>query len=210
MDNYKNREFLEPQEDGTYKHVDWTCLTCPPEDYVEIPEGADFYMEMLTGLKVGSKFFFKFDEEDLRVLTGSGWQHASYDSIQEYIDEGDHLLWSRETIRKDQGLISGADVPALLKKGQFVQYRTPPNGSFNGGDWKDLNLERDEEEFTLGDFINSRYEWRLKPTTLTVNAELPKPHKETQHNALVFAVTYEFKNREERNAFADKLRGNNS
>ncbi|MFI7914192.1 hypothetical protein ACFMKF_24580, partial [Acinetobacter baumannii] len=56
----------------------------------------------------------------------------------------------------------------------------------------------------------SGFKYRLKPTTLTVNAELPKPNKETQHNSLVYAVTYEFKTREERNAFADKLRGTNS
>ncbi|MEX5367765.1 hypothetical protein WCE00_12480 [Acinetobacter haemolyticus] len=74
---------------------------------------------------------------------------------------------------KDQGLISGADVPALLKNGQFVQYRVPPNGSFKGGEWVDVNLEKDEEEFSLGDFINARYEWRLKPRTIKLEIEIP-------------------------------------
>ncbi|MDP7925142.1 hypothetical protein [Acinetobacter baumannii] len=78
---------------------------------------------------------------------------------------------------KAQGLISGADVPALLKNGQLVQCRVPPNGSFNGGEWKDINLETDEEEFTLGDFINSRYEWRLKPQTIKLDLEIPAPCK---------------------------------
>ncbi len=67
------------------------------------------------------------------------------------------------------------------------------------------------DDSTVGIFgPEGGYSFRLKPTTLKVNAELPKPNKGTQHNSLVYAVTYEFKTREERNAFADKLRGTNS
>ncbi|EXR21482.1 hypothetical protein [Acinetobacter baumannii] len=74
------------------------------------------------------------------------------------------------------------------------------------GDFIDITSDT-----TLGIFEkDGGYSFRIKPTTLTVNAELPKPNKETQHNSLVYAVTYEFKTREERNAFADKLRGTNS
>jgi len=210
MDNYKKREFLEPQDDGTYKLIEWTCLTCPPEDYVEIPEGAEFYMEMRVGLKVGFKFFFKFDDEDLRVLSGSGWQHASYDSIQEYVDEGDQLLWSRETVKKDPALISGAEALRALADDKEVEFE-------NGFQkiWIDINsltINEIKGEYFIDsdDREKNKTKFRLKPTTIKVNAELPKPHKETQQNTEVYAVTYEFKTREERNAFADKLRGTNS
>lgn len=67
------------------------------------------------------------------------------------------------------------------------------------------------DDSTVGIFSpEGGYSFRLKPTTLTVNAELPKPSREFQQNTEVYAVTYEFKTREERNAFADKLRGTNS
>ncbi len=75
---------------------------------------------------------------------------------------------------KDPTLISGADVPALIKKGESVQFRSVFNVQ-GGGEWKDLDLERDEEEFSLGDLINTRFEWRLKPQTIKVELELPKP-----------------------------------
>ncbi|MEI1697700.1 hypothetical protein V8P81_02340 [Acinetobacter baumannii] len=75
---------------------------------------------------------------------------------------------------QDPTLISGADVPALIKKGESVQFRSVFNVQ-GGGEWKDLDLERDEEEFSLGDLINTRFEWRLKPQTIKVELELPKP-----------------------------------
>lgn len=75
---------------------------------------------------------------------------------------------------QDPALISGADVPALIKKGESVQFRSAFNVQ-GGGEWKDLELERDEEEFSLGDLINTRFEWRLKPQTIKLELELPKP-----------------------------------
>ncbi|MCZ3068043.1 hypothetical protein NYZ02_05355 [Acinetobacter baumannii] len=75
---------------------------------------------------------------------------------------------------QDPTLISGADVPALIKKGESVQFRSVFNVQ-GGGEWKDLDLERDEEEFSLGDLINTRFEWRLKPQTIKLELELPKP-----------------------------------
>ncbi|HEE6178665.1 TPA: hypothetical protein R7S05_001682 [Acinetobacter baumannii] len=77
---------------------------------------------------------------------------------------------------QDPALISGADVPALIKKGESVQFRSVFNVQ-GGGEWKDLDLERDEEEFSLGDLINTRFEWRLKPQTIKVELEIPAPYK---------------------------------
>lgn len=85
-----------------------------------------------------------------------------------------HLTFSKGTEEKGPALISGADVPALIKKGESVQFRSAFNVQ-GGGEWKDLDLERDEEEFSLGDLINTRFEWRLKPQTIKLELELPKP-----------------------------------
>lgn len=103
---------------------------------------------------------------------------------------------------QDPALISGADAMIAAIDGKDVEYEWI-EGS---GNWRSFN----DEEWSAEDLKSGAYRFRLKPTTLTVNAELPKPQKETQHNSLVYAVTYEFKSREERNAFADKLRGTNS
>ncbi|MGQ1539500.1 hypothetical protein ACT413_05845 [Acinetobacter baumannii] len=101
---------------------------------------------------------------------------------------------------KDPALISGADAIDALKAKKEVEYC----GEGINDSWLSA------ETLPIIYFLNDSFKFRLKPTTLTVNAELPKPNKETQHNSLVYAVTYEFKTREERNAFADKLRGTNS
>ncbi|WP_198080486.1 hypothetical protein, partial [Acinetobacter calcoaceticus] len=112
-------------------------------------------------------------------------------------------LQTVETIQpQDPSLISGADAMIAAIDGKDVEYEWI-EGS---GNWRSFN----DEEWSAEDLKSGEYRFRLKPTTLTVNAELPKPHKETQHNSLVYAITYEFKTREERNAFADKLRGTNS
>lgn len=101
---------------------------------------------------------------------------------------------------QDPALISGADAIDALKAKKEVEYC----GEGINDSWLSA------ETLPIIYFLNDSFKFRLKPTTLKVNAELPKPNKETQHNSLVYAVTYEFKTREERNAFADKLRGTNS
>lgn len=105
---------------------------------------------------------------------------------------------------QDPALISGADAHKALLAGENVQY------SGDGGEehWDTaLNCN-------IGVFLNQEkfpnFKFRIAPRTIKVNSELPKPAREFQLNTEVFAVTYEFKTREERNAFADKLRGTNS
>ncbi|MFJ0195308.1 hypothetical protein Q4307_14425 [Acinetobacter baumannii] len=103
---------------------------------------------------------------------------------------------------QDPDLISGADAMIAAIDGKDVEYEWI-EGS---GNWRSFN----DEEWSAEDLKSGGYRFRIKPTTLTVNAELPKPSREFQQNTEVYAVTYEFKTREERNAFADKLRGTNS
>ena len=77
----------------------------------------------------------------------------------------------------DEGkLISGLDIPRLVREEVGFQFRTPPYGSYQGGSWVDFRLDEHEEEFTIGDLINPRYEFRLKPRTITINGiEVPAP-----------------------------------
>lgn len=74
-------------------------------------------------------------------------------------------------------LISGLDVPKLIKDEVKIQYRTPANGSFKESEWSDFILDEIEDEFTLGDLINAgRWDFRLKPRTITLNGiEVPAP-----------------------------------
>lgn len=74
-------------------------------------------------------------------------------------------------------LISGIDVPRLVKDGVDVQYRPVTFNSSIENKWIDFSLEEHEEEFTLGDFINhGRWDFRLKPHTITINGiEVPAP-----------------------------------
>ncbi|SSS75988.1 hypothetical protein [Acinetobacter baumannii] len=115
-----------------------------------------------------------------------------------------HLTFSNGTEEKAPALISGADVPRLIKEGNQIQLRAAIG--FKLGEWKDLDLERDEEEFSLGDLINSRFEWRLKPQTIKLNdVEVPAPIKtgvESDSGVLVL-----FKNNEDRDKFL-KAMGN--
>ena len=73
-------------------------------------------------------------------------------------------------------LISGLDIPRLVREEVGFQFRIPPNGSYQGGSWVDFRLDEHEEEFTIRDLINPRYEFRLKPRTITINGiEVPAP-----------------------------------
>ncbi len=121
---------------------------------------------------------------------------------------------------QDPALISGAEAELVEQAKKFIA-----RNHLNRFEAAKAHLEGHPVQFMLanGDFIDitsdttlgifekdGGYSFRLKPTTLTVNAELPKPAREFQQNTEVYAVTYVFKTREERNAFADKLRGTNS
>lgn len=160
MDNYK--EYLDPT-DG-YALVKQSVNMPVRPHWIEIPEGADCLMQWPTGHKV-------FYRGKFAKSWNSAYREWQFVSGDDGIDQSS-TLWKRAT--QDPALISGADVPALIKKGESVQFRSVFNVQ-GGGEWKDLDLERDEEEFSLGDLINTRFEWRLKPQTIKLELELPKP-----------------------------------
>ncbi|MDC4679312.1 hypothetical protein NQ804_04270 [Acinetobacter baumannii] len=166
MDNYKKREFIDPSRGYLYialaeHEVKENMLG--HEKWVEIPEGADCLMQWSTGHKV-------FYRDNFTKSWNNAYKEWHFVSGDDGIDQSS-TLWKRTT--QDPTLISGADVPRLIKEGNQIQLRAAIG--FKLGEWKDLDLERDEEEFSLGDLINFRFEWRLKPQTIKVELELPKP-----------------------------------
>lgn len=166
MDNYK--EYLDPK-DG-YALVKSSIDMPVHPTWIEIPAGATTAIYYLLTKKV---YFWK--GEDVHWDTGE-WMDckaAELTTVTEFLERNEsRIVWKRTT--QDPALISGADVPALIKKGESVQFRSVFNVQ-GGGEWQDLNLERDEEEFSLGDLINTRFEWRIKPQTIKLELELPKP-----------------------------------
>lgn len=105
---------------------------------------------------------------------------------------------------QDPALISGAEALADITKVQHA---------YNcSDDWFTTQYSTLTIPEILKGKTNCGHEikFRVKPTTITINTELPKPEREFHQNTEIFSVTYEFKTREERNAFARKLRGTNS
>lgn len=119
-------------------------------------------------------------DERWHLMTTDGWFPVSVNpkalkpiqTVQAVLNDLDELREEYKDYNKDPALISGADVPRLIKEGNQIQLRAAIG--FKLGEWKDLDLELDEEEFSLGDLINTRFEWRLKPQTIKLELELPK------------------------------------
>ncbi|UDY21223.1 hypothetical protein NLHDIDDJ_02889 [Acinetobacter baumannii] len=168
MDNYK--EYLNPK-DG-YALVKSSIDMPVHPTWIEIPAGATTAIYYVLTKKV---YFWK--GEDVHWDTGE-WMDckaAQLTTVTEFLERNEsRIVWKRTT--QEPALISGADVSALIKKGESVQFRSVFNVQ-GGGEWQDLDLERDEEEFSLGDLINTRFEWRLKPQTIKLELEMPKPFK---------------------------------
>ena len=164
------KEYLDP--DNGFALIKQVGNLPFADPWIEVPEGAEKYLSGAAFIVSGpaTPFFYKKENGHDCEFYENDWHIHSRPLHEKYFND---VLWARNV--PEQGLISGADVPALLKSGQLVQYRVPPNGSLKGGEWVDVNLEKDEEEFSLGDFINARYEWRLKPLTIKLELEIPAP-----------------------------------
>nr|WP_314523644.1 hypothetical protein [uncultured Acinetobacter sp.] len=119
----------------------------------------------------GQNLVLKLETQDYKIWATSKLEWVDY--IGSQTDLRNSITPIQLRPKAEQGLISGADVPRLIKDGQQVQLRAAVG--FKLGEWKDLVLEEFEEELTLGDFINSRFEWRLKPRTIKLELEIPAP-----------------------------------
>ncbi len=176
MDNYKNLEFIDPSRGFLYvllAEYEVKENMLGHENWLVIPDGA----ELMTAAGKEFVFWKGNGQYSWHTENSNEWEKAGFglSDLESYLDEYSKIVWERnKQVEKDPALISGADVPALIKKGESVQFRSVFNVQ-GGGEWQDLNLERDEEEFSLGDLINTRFEWRLKPQTIKLELELPKP-----------------------------------
>lgn len=167
------------------------------KDEAESKEAQELFFELGYSNRQSKRFGFVYTQDgEIGCDSMEHWDYYN-DLCQELT-----LPQLRDLVspQKDPALISGAEAIDALKSKMEVEYC----GDGKNDSWLSA------ETLPIVYFLTDSFKFRLKPTTLKVNAELPKPHKETQHNSLVYAVTYEFKTREERNAFADKLRGANS
>lgn len=156
----KSIEFLEPQNDGTYKLINWTCMSHPPKNFIEVPDGAELYVYWPVNNDHNFQSGGSFYEDGI-------WNPCSF-SVEEIKtgDAGAKILWSRETIQ-EKGLISGADAKLAWAKGENVQAR-PKTLSET---WEDLSGKHSLDIFEQ---VIS-YEFRLKPRTITLNIEIPAP-----------------------------------
>ena len=209
MDNYKNLEFIDPSRGFLYvllAEYEVKENMLGHENWLVIPDGA----ELMTAAGKEFVFWKGNGQYSWHTENSNEWEKAGFglSDLESYLDEYSKIVWERnKQVEKDPALISGAEALRALADGKEVESLQIGLVGIQPENWLETARTR---TLTIFDFISGQWCFRLKPTTLKVNAELPKPQKETQHNAFVYAVTYEFKTREERNAFADKLRGANS
>ncbi|WP_119684640.1 hypothetical protein [Acinetobacter pittii] len=149
----KVREYLDPNDN--YK----LCLINPSDAahwMIEVPDEAELYVywphDKDYHFQSGQGFY-----ED------GGWNLCSF-SVEEIKkgDAGAEILWSREPIQ-EQGLISGADALRALADGKDVQWAT-------GDEFQDVT-----GQWEIREFSHPSFRFRIKPQTIKLELELPKP-----------------------------------
>lgn len=170
----KSIEFLEPQDDGTYKLVNWTCMSCPPENFIEVPDEAELYVywphDKDYHFQSGQGFY-----ED------GGWNLCSF-SVEEIKkgDAGAEILWSREPIQ-EQGLISGADALRALAEKKNVQCSIAGKN-----DWT-VDILTITPYYFIG-MGSGQFQFRLKPRTIRLELEIPACGKNYKHGQLIWIL----------------------
>ncbi|EPF6219486.1 hypothetical protein LNJ60_004090 [Acinetobacter baumannii] len=150
MDNYK--EYLDPT-DG-YALVKQSVNMPVRPHWIEIPEGADCLMQWPTGHKV-------FYRGKFAKSWNSAYREWQFVSGDDGIDQSS-TLWKRAT--QDPALISGAEAKLAWAKGEIVEY---------------FRKSRDEWFEVKGNTFVSVFDTaeklRIKPQTIKLELELPKP-----------------------------------
>lgn len=174
-------------------------LTLPQLRDLVVLKRNDVKDENYRSTKVSDGRYFKTCDGKFYFMFEGSWVLSEINT-----DEG------LEPITQDQSLIRGAEALRALADGEKVEASTECSPTV----WEDAanysaNEFLAEETAETDDYCSMKLFFRLKPATLTVNAELPKPSNTTLHNQN-YSVTYEFSSRDERNAFVEGLGGNNS
>ncbi|MEI1678920.1 hypothetical protein V8P80_14590 [Acinetobacter baumannii] len=158
MDNYK--EYLDPK-DG-YALVKSSIDMPVHPTWIEIPAGATTAIYYLPTKKV---YFWK--GEDVHWDTGE-WMDckaAQLTTVTEFLERNEsRIVWKRTT--QDPALISGAEAKLAWDNGEALQI----NKKDTHFGFIDMS-----NDYSLGVFDNDNYEFRLKPQTIKVELELPKP-----------------------------------
>ena len=168
------KEYLDP--DNGYALLKQAGNMPLASHWIEVPEGAECFIRMCTGLKPGTEFFFKDIDGDYMLWRDSNWVQASYDCAKEYIDEGDELLWSREQAQ-EQGLISGTDAKLAWAKGEDVEFHYADTIWAEIPSCAQLSIFDDEE-----------IKFRLKPRTIKLELEIPACGTNYKHGQLIWVL----------------------
>ncbi|EPF6070960.1 hypothetical protein MQ669_003610 [Acinetobacter nosocomialis] len=156
MDNYK--EYLNPK-DG-YALVKSSIDMPVHHTWIEIPAGATTAIYYVPTKKV---YFWK--GEDVHWDTGE-WMDckaAQLTTVTEFLEINEsRIVWKRTT--QDPALISGADALRALADGKEVEGFSEENE-----EWIPIVY------FSVQEVVNGLYKFRLKPQTIKLELELPKP-----------------------------------
>lgn len=156
MDNYK--EYLDPK-DG-YALVKSSIDMPVHHTWIEIPAGATTAIYYVLTKKV---YFWK--GEDVYWDTGE-WMDckaAQLTTVAEFLERNEsRIVWKRTT--QDPALISGADALRALADGEEVEGFSEENE-----EWIPIVY------FSVQEVVNGLYKFRLKPQTIKLELELPKP-----------------------------------
>ncbi|MDC4461192.1 hypothetical protein NQ653_07740 [Acinetobacter baumannii] len=167
MDNYK--EYLDPK-DG-YALVKSSIDMPVHPTWIEIPAGATTAIYYLPTKKV---YFWK--GEDVHWDTGE-WMDckaAQLTTVTEFLERNEsRIVWKRPT--QDPALISGAEALRALADGKEVEYNW-----LNQKSSKWMLISDELKQFNLHEILNGITEFgaikfRLKPQTIKLELELPKP-----------------------------------
>lgn len=181
MDNYK--EYLDPK-DG-YSLVKQSVNMPRNPDWIEIPEGSEIAIKFNVDNSGHGVCFYKNNGKLVFSQKNPIWEESEWTQT-ELLDEdfrsGDvdfthKVLWIRKP--QDQALISGAEALRALMEGLPVEM----SDSDLGMDWTEICVKdgdfKGKVEPCLWMFLNQpeHIEFRLKPQTIKLELELPKPFK---------------------------------
>ncbi len=173
------------------------------KDEAESKEAQELFFALGYEWRAGGKNYFKVGSGQILAYSNGFLFQIGNESGQELTLSELRALANAKTIQ-DPALISGVEALADITKVQHA---------YNcSDDWFTTQYSTLTIPEILKGKTNCGHEikFRVKPTTISINTEIPKPEREFHQNTEIFSVTYEFKTREERNVFARKLRGTNS
>lgn len=171
MDNYK--EYLNPKDH--YIFVKWPLNKPVDPDWIEIPEDTEIIRMNCEG---SLNFYKKIDGHwaiKNKVDMENWYQPKPYSSHFDADDGSLPIIWQRST--QDQGLISGAEALRALADGKDVQVSTEHSRSTWDNDTATYSAEEilAEETAETDDYNSMKLFFRLKPQTIKLELELPKP-----------------------------------